>query len=111
MAILYLHAPDEERTFVNAGGGGDEFENALGDTHLIVFNADNIDRRVQFDEARPCGYGERNVHAGAIATIAPGDTVPIGKFNPWRFNNTFHRVACTYPDGAAGLRVCAARQP
>ena len=110
MAILELLGPNDPVVQVAADVDGDEFLNADGDSKLIVYNQSGVPLRVTLAEQRPCSYDQVQ-HDSSTVTIAAGDNVPVGKFNPHRYNNTFRRVEATYPDGVAGLWVAAASRP
>jgi len=110
VAILDLLGPNDPVVQVPADVLGDEFDNKDGDSKLIVFNQSGVPLRVTLTEQRACSYAQVQ-HDSSTVTIAAGDNVPVGKFNPHRYNNTFRRVEATYPDGVAGLWVAAASRP
>lgn len=110
MAILELLGPNDPVVQVAADVDGDEFDNKDGDSKLLVYNQSGVPLRVQFIDQRPCSY-DLLEHADSTVTIAAGDNIPVGKFNPHRYNNSFRRVEAEYPDGVAGLWVAAASRP
>lgn len=110
MAILPLLSESDPVTQQSADAAGDEFRNEDGDTKLIAYNQTGAALRLVFAEQRACSYGLVQ-HADSTVTIAAGDNVPVGKFNPHRFNNSFRRVEVTYPDGVVGLFVASASRP
>ena len=111
MAILVLLGESDPVVLVLATVTGDEMPNDDGNSKLEVYNQSAGALRVTAVEQRECGYGEKNVHVASTVSIAAGDRVPVGKFNPYRYNNTFRRVEFTYPDGVAGLWVAATHRP
>jgi len=110
VAILDLLGPNDPVVQVAADVLGDEFDNKDGDSKLQVYNQSGVPLRVTFVEQRACSYDQVQ-HDTSTVTIAAGDNVPVGKFNPHRYNNTFRRVEAIYPDGVAGLWVAAVSRP
>jgi hypothetical protein len=110
VSILPLLGPDDAVNMQAADVDGDEFSNVDGDSKLIAYNQSGVPLRLVFTEARPCSYDQLQ-HASSTFTLAAGDQVPYGKFNPHRYSNTFRRVAVTYPDGVAGLWVASQTRP
>lgn len=110
MAILPLLSESDPIVWENADAGGDEFDNTEGHSKLQVWNQTAGDLRLTFVEKRPCSFGEIG-HDSSTLTISAGVTSPVGKFQVYRYNSTFHRVEVTYPDGVVGLKVCATYRP
>ena len=94
MALLTVHARNEDIAFQPASAGGDEFPND-GDTEVIVFNRGLADVDVTFATQRPCNHGFVD---DKVETAGSAEYTPMGPFEASRFNTSTGRVQFTYAD-------------